>query len=66
VHGYAANIVTADLDFAGVQTDANVKCKSEAASRIAHAQRIARAGPSKVARKPSPVAFTSRPRKAVS
>src|SRR5438552_10313625 len=35
-------------------------------SRMAQAQRMARAGPSKVARKPSPVVLTSRPRKRVS
>ena len=33
------------------------------ASRIAIAQRIARCGPSNIARKPSPEVFTSRPRK---
>src|SRR5207247_2339743 len=35
-------------------------------SRMAQAQRMARAGPSKAARKPSPVVLTSRPRKRVS
>ena len=52
----------ADLDLAGVQADTNVEMEVEAASRMAHAQRMARAGPSNVARKPSPVVFTSRPR----
>jgi len=36
------------------------------ASRIAIAQRIARCGPSNIARKPSPEVFTSRPRKRAS
>jgi hypothetical protein len=36
------------------------------AASIAGAQRTARAGPSKVARKPSPVCFTSRPRNRMS
>ena len=64
VDGDAADLRAVELALAGV--DARRGSRRRAAGRhrrIASAQRTARAGPSKVARKPSPAVSTSRPRK---
>ena len=63
VHRDAGDVVAAQLDLAGVEAGAHLE--THRADRVAQrrcAQRIARPGPSKVARKPSPSVFTSRPR----
>ena len=53
-----------ELDLAGVQPGPDsIPSGATAVAAIARAQRIARAGPSKVARNAVPVVLTSRPRK---
>jgi hypothetical protein len=66
VHGEPADVVTPDLDLAGVETDADIE--SELSRRGADRGRASNGArrSSKVARKPSPVVFTSRPRNASS
>ena len=60
-------LVAGDLALAGVQAGADLEPEPRDGVRSsACAQRIARAGPSKVARKPSPAVSTSRPRKRAS
>ncbi len=62
VHGDPGDVVAGQLDLARVEAGAHLE--ADRAHRVAQlaAQRIARPGPSKVARKPSPSVFTSRPR----
>ena len=56
VDGDALDARLGELDLARVQPGADLEAeRRERASRIAHAQRTARAGPSNVARNPSPV-----------
>ncbi len=66
VDGNTANIVALDLDLAGMKPLRTTMPSGRTRSMIAEAQRTARAGPSKVARKPSPKVLTSRPRKRAS
>ena len=62
VHGDAADVVAVQLDLAGVQPgpDRQARLRELVADRGGRAD--ARAGPSNVARKPSPVVSISRPR----
>ena len=63
VHGDAGELVADDLALAGVDACADLEPELRARRRpIARAQRIARAGPSKLARNPSPAVSISRPR----
>ena len=63
VHGDAAELVADHLALARVQPGADSMPSRRTSSRTARAQRTARAGPSKAARKPSPAVSISRPRK---
>ena len=62
VDRHPADVVADQLDLAGVDPTLTSIPIAASSSRTAAAQRIARAGPSKVARNPSPIVFTSRPR----
>jgi hypothetical protein len=59
--GDACQVLTGGFDLAGVQADPDSRPRVRTASRIAHAQLIARAGPAKAANKPSPAVSISRP-----
>jgi hypothetical protein len=63
VHCDAADVLALHLDLARVHTAADLQTERRRAVTIALAHRTARAGPSKVARKPSPSVLISRPRK---
>jgi hypothetical protein len=65
MHRNPDHLVTRKFAFAGVQSGAYLSPNPWTRSRIEQAHRIARAGPSKVASKPSPAVSTSRPRKAL-
>jgi hypothetical protein len=62
VHGDAADVISAKLDLAGVDAEAVVRPRPLSPSRTATANGTARPGPSNIARTPSPVDFTLRPR----
>ena len=62
VHRDAGQLVPDNLDLARMQAAANRDPEPANASSTATAQRIARAGPSKDARNPSPAVSISRPR----
>ena len=67
VDGDSADVVTHQLAFAGVDARAHVDAKLfDADARSQAPQRTARAGPSNVARKPSPAVLVSLPRKRAS
>ena len=61
VHGEASDVVRQDLDLADVKPARISSPSSLTSSRMAMAQRTARAGPSNVARNPSPTTLTSFP-----
>ena len=62
-----ADLAVDELALAGVEAGAHLEAELAArASTIAQAQRMARAGPSKAAKKPSPAVSISRPRKRAS
>jgi hypothetical protein len=58
VHRDPADVVAEQLDLAGVQANPNLQTVLGSSTRMAWAARMARAGPSKVARNPSPVVLT--------
>jgi hypothetical protein len=62
VHGDPADVVAVDLELARMQPDPDIDPERVDVRADPLAQRIARAGPSKVARNPSPVVRISRPR----
>ena len=62
VYRNPAQLAARHLAFTGVNTGPDPKPEPGSPSTIADAQRIALAGPSKCARKPSPALSTSRPR----
>ena len=66
VNREAGNVIRQDLDLADVEPCTDLEPEILTSSRIAAAQRIARAGPSNVAKKPSPVTLTSAPPKRAS
>jgi hypothetical protein len=66
VHADPTDVVTANLALAGVQPGTHLDAERLHRVAIAMTQRIARCGPSNIARKPSPDVFTSRPRKRAS
>ena len=63
VDGDSGDFAVGEFALAGVQAGADVEADLRRVSTIAQAQRIARAGPSKEAKKPSPAVSTSWPRK---
>jgi hypothetical protein len=63
VDGDARHLAVDELAFARVQACAYIKAELAHGGVIADAQRIARAGPSKEAKNPSPSVSTSTPRK---
>ena len=64
VDANASDVITNGLDLTGVKPGADLQSPAfRIPSRMAHPHRMARAGPSNVARKPSPVVFTSLPLK---
>jgi hypothetical protein len=66
VNRNSCDLVAERLALAGVQTCSDDDSEARGAeSRIASAQRMARAGPSNAAKKPSPAVSISRPRKRV-
>ena len=63
VHGQSAEVIASDLALARVQPHRSSIPSFPVASLMARAQRMARAGPSNEATKPSPVVLISLPRK---
>jgi hypothetical protein len=62
VDGDSAHIATGQFDLAGVESDPYLQADPRTSSLIARPHRMALAGPSNVARNPSPAVSTSRPR----
>ncbi len=61
--GDSTDVVRKHLDLTGVNPDAELDPEAAIPSRMARAERSAPAALPNMARKPSPVVFTSRPRK---
>jgi hypothetical protein len=61
VHRHPGDLVSKELAFAGVHARSDLEAERPTPLTAADAQRIARAGPSNVARNPSPAVSTSRP-----
>ena len=66
MHRDPGYLATHKLALAHVQADSHLEVEVTTEFTIEQAQRIARAGPSKLAKKPSPTVFTSAPRKRTS
>jgi hypothetical protein len=65
-NGDAGDLAVEELTFAGMDAARISRPSSCMSSPIANAQRMARAGPSKLAKNPSPAVSSSRPRKRTS
>ena len=61
-HAEAGDVIALDRDLAGVQSRPYLDPERTDSAAIAVAQRTPRAGPSNVARNPSPIVLISRPR----
>ena len=66
VHGHASDVVTPELDFAGVEARPQFDAELSRFVADPEPQRMARPGPSNVARNPSPIVLIFEARKRAS